>query len=164
MRCEIVASLLHKPKILFLDEPTIGLDVNAKLIIRSLLNKLSQEENTTLFLTSHDMADVEKVCNRVLILDKGSVVMNSSIRDLKRKYLSKKVVTLTTDIEKLHLNLPGIKVLKSENYHFICEIYLEKITIEKVIQTALKMANLKDMTVEDPSMEEIIREIYGFSR
>lgn len=163
MRCEIVASLLHKPKILFLDEPTIGLDVNAKLIIRDLLNKLSQEENTTLFLTSHDMADVEKVCDRVLILDKGSVVMNSSITDLKRTYLRRKVVTLTTDIEHLQLNLPGIKILKSENYHFICEIDLEKITIEKVIQKALEIANLKDMTVEDPSMEEIIREIYGFS-
>lgn len=164
MRCEVVASLLHKPKILFLDEPTIGLDVNAKLIIRNLLNKLSEEEKTTLFLTSHDMADVEQVCDRVLILDNGSIVMNSSIRELKRKYLRKKVVTLITDVEKLQLLIPGINVLESDNYHFVCEIDLEKIAIEKVIQEALKQANLKDVTIEDPSMEEIIREIYGYTK
>lgn len=161
MRCEVVASLLHKPKILFLDEPTIGLDINAKLVIRSLLNKLSEEEGTTLFLTSHDMADVEQVCDHVLILDKGSIVMNSSIRELKRKFVRRKVVTLITDIEKLELKIHGINVLESESYHFVCEIDLEIIPIEKVIQEALKVANLKDMTIEDPSMEEIIRQIYG---
>lgn len=164
MRCEIVASLLHKPKVLFLDEPTIGLDINAKLVIRNLLNKLSAEEGTTLFLTSHDMADVEQVADRVLILDKGSIVMDSSIRELKRKYIRRKVVTLITDVEKLHLHIPGIHVKESENYHFVCEIDLGVIAIEKVIQEALKEANLKDVTIEDPSMEEIIREIYGITR
>lgn len=164
MRCEIVASLLHKPKILFLDEPTIGLDINAKLVIRNLLNKLSDEEGTTLFLTSHDMADIEQVTDRVLILDKGSIVMDSSIKELKRKYVRRKVLTLITDVEKLHLSLPGVKVKDAENYHFACEIDLEKIGIEKVIQETLKQANLKDVTIEDPSMEEIIREIYGLAR
>lgn len=160
MRCEIVASLLHRPKILFLDEPTIGLDVNAKLIIRRLLNKLS-DEGTTLFLTSHDMADIEQVADRVLILDKGAIVRDSSIRELKRKYIRRKVVTLITDVERLHLKIPGLKVLESANYHYVCEIDLNLIAIEKVIQEALKEANLKDVTIEDPSMEEIIREIYG---
>lgn len=163
MRCEIVASLLHKPKILFLDEPTIGLDINAKLMIRNLLNKLSEEEGTTLFLTSHDMADIEQVADRVLILDKGSIVMDSSIKELKRKYIRRKMLTVVTDIEKLHLNLPGIHVIESENYHFMCEIDLEIVSIEEVIQKALKLANLKDVTIEDPSMEEIIREIYGLT-
>jgi ABC-2 type transport system ATP-binding protein len=161
MRCEIVASLIHQPKILFLDEPTIGLDVNAKLAIRNLLNKLSQEEGTTLFLTSHDMADVEQVCDRVLILDKGTILRDSSIKELKRKFVKRKVVTFITDIEKLNLELPGIKVLESENFHYVCEIDIEKIAIEKVIQEALKKSNLKDVTIEDSSMEEIIREIYA---
>jgi ABC-2 type transport system ATP-binding protein len=164
MRCEIVASLLHNPKILFLDEPTIGLDVNAKLIIRNLLNRLSEEEGTTLFLTSHDMADVEQVCDRMLVLDKGTIVMDSSIREMKRKYVKRKVVTLITDVERLQLQLPGLHVLESESYHYTCEIDLAVVSIEKVIQEALKIANLKDITIEDPSMEEIIREIYGHKR
>ena len=164
MRCELVASLLHKPKILFLDEPTIGLDINAKLTIRHLLNKLSEEEKTTLFLTSHDMADIEEVADRVLILDKGTIVMDSSIRDLKRKYVRRKIVTLITDVEKLHLSIPGIKKVESENYHYVCEIDLATVGVEQVLQEALKVANLRDMTIEDPSMEEIIREIYGLTR
>lgn len=86
MRCEIVASLLHKPKILFLDEPTIGLDIHAKLLIRNLLNRLSKEQGTTLFLTSHDTADIEKVCDRVIVLDKGSIIHDSSLTDLKKMY------------------------------------------------------------------------------
>lgn len=164
MRCELVASLLHKPKILFLDEPTIGLDINAKLTIRHLLNKLSEEEKTTLFLTSHDMADIEEVADRVLILDKGTIVMDSSIRDLKRQYVRRKVVTLITDVEKLHLPIPGIQMIESENYHYVCEIDLASVGVEQVLQEALKVANLRDMTIEDPSMEEIIREIYGLTR
>jgi ABC-2 type transport system ATP-binding protein len=86
MRCEIVASLLHEPDILFLDEPTIGLDINAKLKIRSLLNRLSKESGTTLFLTSHDTADIEQVCNRVIVLDKGAIIWDSSLSELKAKY------------------------------------------------------------------------------
>ncbi len=164
MRCEIVASLLHRPKVLFLDEPTIGLDINAKLAIRNLLNKLSVEEGTSLFLTSHDMADVEQVADRVLILDKGSIVMDSSIRELKRKYIRRKVVSFVTDVERLQLKIPGIRLVESSNYQFVCEIDLKVIAIEKVIQEALKIANLKDVTIEDPSMEEIIREIYGLAR
>ena len=159
MRCEIVASLLHQPRILFLDEPTIGLDINARLLIRDLLIKLSQEKGTTLFLTSHDTADIEQVCDRVLILDKGSLVLDSSIREMKKR-IRKKIVTFITDVERLSLPLPGLRVLESSPYHFVCEVDLRAIPIDGVIQAALKKTNLKDISVEDPSMEEIIREIY----
>ena len=160
-RLSIAMSLINNPKILFLDEPTIGLDVNAKLIIRNLLNRLSKEEGTTLFLTSHDMADVEQVCDRMLVLDKGTIAIDSSIKEIKKHYIKKKIVTLTTDVEKLQLDLPGVRTFKSDNFHLVCEIVLDDITIEKVIQEALKRANLKDVTIEDPSMEEIIKQIYS---
>jgi viologen exporter family transport system ATP-binding protein len=159
MRCEIVASLLHQPRILFLDEPTIGLDINARLMIRDLLIKLSEEHGTTLFLTSHDTADIEQVCERVLILDKGALVLDSSIREMKKR-IRKKILSLVTDTEKLSLELPGIEILESLPYHFVCEIDLETLSIEQLIQTALKQTGLKDISIEDPSMEEIIRDIY----
>jgi len=161
MRCELVASLLHKPKILFLDEPTIGLDINAKLMIRGLLNKLSKDQGTTLFLTSHDTADIEQVCDRVIVLDKGSIITDSSLRDLKKTYMKKKVLSLVTDEESLSLNLPGIKVLENGHYHFSCEIDTGVTPIDRVIQEALKLTGLKDVTIEDPSMEEVIRILYG---
>jgi ABC-2 type transport system ATP-binding protein len=159
MRCDIVASLLHQPQILFLDEPTIGLDIHARLKIRDLLIKLSQDHGTTLFLTSHDTADIEQVCERVLILDKGSLILDSSIREMKRR-IKKKKLTLITDEEALTLSLPGMKVLKSAAYQFICEVDLASLTAEKVIQEVVQRTAIKDLTIEDPSMEEIIREIY----
>ena len=161
MRCEIVASLLHNPQILFLDEPTIGLDINAKLKIRYLLNQLSKDHGTTLFLTSHDTADIEQVCDRVLVLDKGRIVLDSSLRELKRKYVKQKILSLTTNEEKLSLQLPGIRILENENYHFVCEVNLATAPIDRVIHEALKLTALKDVTIEDPSMEEIIRALYA---
>jgi ABC-2 type transport system ATP-binding protein len=161
MRCEIVASLLHEPKILFLDEPTIGLDINAKLMIRGLLNKLSKDHGTTLFLTSHDTADIEQVCDRVIVLDKGLIITDSSLRDLKKTYMKKKILTLVTDEEVLSLNLPGMKVLENAHHHFSCEVDIGLTPIDRVIQEALKLTSLKDVTIEDPSMEEVIRLLYG---
>lgn len=163
MRCEIVASLLHKPQILFLDEPTIGLDINAKLMIRDLLNKLSNENGTTLFLTSHDTADIEQVCDRVIILDKGRLIQDSSIKELKKKTLKKKLLTLLTSDEPASLKFPGIKTLELSNHHVTYEVDLSIIPIDRVIQEALKSTSIKDVTIEDPSMEEIIREIYAAS-
>ena len=160
MRCEIVASLLHRPKILFLDEPTIGLDINAKLMIRGLLNKLSRDHGTTLFLTSHDTADIEQVCDRVIVMDKGSIITDSSLKDLKKAYMKKKIVTLATDEESISLTLPGIKVLECTPYHFSCEVDTGLTSIDRVIQEALKSTTLKDVTIEDPSMEEVIRLLY----
>lgn len=161
MRCEIVASLLHNPHILFLDEPTIGLDINAKLMIRGLLNHLSETHGTTLFLTSHDTADIEQVCDRVIVLDQGAIIMDSSLKDLKRAYLKKKTLTLVTDAEYLSLEMPGMKVLQNSQYHFVCEVDLSLTPIDKVIHEALKLTGLKDVTIEDPSMEEVIRILYG---
>lgn len=161
MRCEIVASLLHNPDILFLDEPTIGLDINAKLKIRGLLSTLSKEQGTTLFLTSHDTADIEQVCDRVIVLDRGTIILDSSLKELKRTYLKKKILTLTMNEERLALNIPGIKILENANHHFICEVNLVDTPIDLVIREALKVSSLKDVSIEDPSMEEIIRSVYG---
>lgn len=161
MRCELVASLLHKPKILFLDEPTIGLDVNAKLMIRSLLNRLSKEFGTTLFLTSHDTADIEQVCDRVIVLDQGTIIMDKPLKDLKKTYMRKKILKISANTEQLSLSLPGVKVLENSHFHFVCEIDLAITEIEHIIHEILKLATIKDMTIEDPSMEEVIRFIYG---
>lgn len=160
MRCEIVASLLHQPKILFLDEPTIGLDINAKLMIRSLLNRLSAHHQTTLFLTSHDTADIEQVCDRVLVLDQGALIHDSSLKDLKKTYLKKKTLKLITDEEKLSLDLPGIHIIENAQHHFICDVDLSITPIDRVIHEALKTSTVKDVTIEDPSMEEVIRLLY----
>lgn len=161
MRCEIVASLLHNPQILFLDEPTIGLDISAKLKIREFLSHLSKQHGTTLFLTSHDTADIEHICDRVIVLDKGKILKDCSLRDLKKAYVKKKVVTLTTEEKNLDLSLHGLTILNRGSYSVVCEIDLEKMPIEKLIHETLKLTSLKDVTIEDPSMSEIIQNLYG---
>lgn len=161
MRCEIVASLLHNPEVLFLDEPTIGLDVSAKLKIREFLSHLSKKQGTTLFLTSHDTADIEHICNRVIVLNQGKILKDCSLRELRRAYVKKKIVTLITEEKNLSLSLPGMTILKRNDYALICEINLEMTSIEKLIYETVKLTSLKDVTIEDPSMTEIIQNLYA---
>ena len=87
IRCEIVASLIHKPEILFLDEPTIGLDPVVKENVRSLIKKMNKEYKTTIFLTSHDIGDIEKLCKRVVIVNHGKIIMDDTMNNLKYHYL-----------------------------------------------------------------------------
>ena len=105
MRAEIAASLLHRPRILFLDEPTIGLDVSAKSVIRQLLQRKSDEDGATLLLTSHDTGDIERVCRRVIVIHGGRVVSDGSISELRRGYLAAKRVRLWMERESLSLAL-----------------------------------------------------------
>ncbi|MBE6444713.1 MAG: ATP-binding cassette domain-containing protein [Alphaproteobacteria bacterium] len=145
MRCEIVASLLHKPQILFLDEPTIGLDVTAKEIIRNLIRKQALEEDTTLLLTSHDTDDMEKVCERVIIINKGKIIFDNSITALRDSYLNKKYIEITTD--------SGEKIRK--------EINTDKTSAKQAIDELVQKYHVTDLTIENPPMEEIIKEIYA---
>jgi len=144
MRCEIVASLLHNPKILFLDEPTIGLDVVAKAKIRETLKEMNQREGTTIILTSHDAGDIEDVCNRAIIINHGKIVIDESIAKLKANYLSRKVIIATT---------ARGKVTKYE-------IDTREQPLQKALGDIIKKENPVDLTIEDPSMEEIIKDIY----
>ena len=98
IRCEIAASLIHRPKVLFLDEPTIGLDPVVKENIRSLIRQMNREENTTIFLTSHDVGDIEKLCRRIIIVNDGQIVLDDSMEKLKAHYLQKKGVEEAFDI------------------------------------------------------------------
>src|SRR5262252_179160 len=116
MRCEVVASLLHSPRLLFLDEPTIGLDVSAKAMIRELLSTESDREHVTLLLTSHDTGDMERVCSRAIVINHGRLLWDGPIAALRRSYLKSKRVTLWSDAERLELSLPGVRVLSSGSF------------------------------------------------
>jgi ABC-2 type transport system ATP-binding protein len=130
-------------------------------MIRGLLNKLSKDYGTTLFLTSHDTADIEQVCNRVIVLDKGAIITDSSIRELKKIYSKKKILTLSVEKKYLSFNIPGIKIIDTAPYHYVYEIDTDIMPIDRVIQETLQLTNLKDITIEDLPMEEIIRILYS---
>lgn len=159
IRCEIVGSLIHNPEVLFLDEPTIGLDPVVKENIRDLIKKMNKNLNTTIFLTSHDVGDIEKLCKRIIIVNNGKIVMDDSMDNLKYNYLNKKIIEVKLK-EKVNLeSIDGITVLKSKNYNLKLEID----TIKKNIGDVIKLLNsdkIIDINISNKPLEEIISDIY----
>lgn len=159
MKCEMIASLLHNPKMLFFDEPTIGLDPIAKETLRKLIKKINKELGTTIFFTSHDVGDIEEVCKRVIIINNGKIVLDDSMRNLKYHYLNKKIVEVNL---KKHVKIEekeGIKVLKSKDNLFKIEVDMNKSTMDDLLGL-FKADELQDITISSTPLEEIIKEIY----
>jgi len=161
MRCEIVASLLHDPQIVFLDEPTIGLDVTAKATIRDVLREQSRRDGKTLLFTSHDTGDMESVCDRVIIIHQGRVLIDQSLPELRRAHLRRKLLTLQTAEAEVVVDLPGTRVVSREPHRVQIEVDLDRVPVEQVVQHVMGRARLRDLTVNDPPMEEVIRALYG---
>jgi ABC-type uncharacterized transport system, ATPase component len=159
IRCEIVASLIHEPKVLFLDEPTIGLDPVVKENIRTLIKRMNKEYKTTVVLTSHDVSDIEKLCKRVIIINNGSLVLDDSMENLKYHYLNKKIVEakMKEQINLKHEN--GITILKDKGYNLKIEVD----TKTRSVADALKLLNpdnIVDINISNMPLEEIISNIY----
>lgn len=159
IRCEIVASLIHKPKVLFLDEPTIGLDPVVKENIRKLLKKMNKEYHTTIFLTSHDISDIEKLCKRVIIINDGQIVMDDSMSNLKYHYLDKKVIEARLTKKVNFKDCKGIKVLKQKDNSFKIEIDTKQTDLSNVLKF-MNPENILDINISNTPLEEIISQIY----
>jgi ABC-2 type transport system ATP-binding protein len=164
MRCEIVASLLHAPQLLFLDEPTIGLDITAKAAIRDFIRDHAREEGQTVLLTSHDTRDIELVCDRVIVISEGRIVVDQPTEQLRRQFLARKVVTLQSVAHAIVLDLPGVARRPSEAHTSIFEVDTRVARVDQVIELALAQGGIEDVTIEDPPMEEVVREIYASAR
>jgi len=163
IRCEIAASLLHKPEILFLDEPTIGLDVIAKQIIRDLIRRINEEDHTTIFLTSHDAGDIEKLCRRAIVINHGKIVWDDTIKTMKYSFLRRKVIDLKLE-SPLDLASEGVEILKAKGYSAKIEVDLSKVELDEVIGRIMRNNKVADITISNPPMEEIISMIYRGER
>jgi ABC-2 type transport system ATP-binding protein len=161
MRCEIAASLLHAPQLLFLDEPTIGLDVSAKAAIRELLRAESDRQAVTLLLTSHDTGDIERVCERVIVIHRGRLLWDGTLAALRRSYLTSKRVTLWTEAERLDVALPGVRVIGSHAYRTELEVDAEVTSLGSVVDAAMRQSAIRDLTVEDAPLDVVIRAMYA---
>jgi ABC-2 type transport system ATP-binding protein len=161
MRCEIAASLLHSPRLLFLDEPTIGLDVSAKAVIRGLLRTQSEIRGVTLLLASHDTGDIEQVCERVVVIHRGRIVWDGPIAGLRRTYLTTKRITIWSEAERLEVSLPGVRLLSSAAYHTELEVDLSVSSIGQVVDAAIRQAPVRDLGVDDPPLDAVIQKLYA---
>jgi ABC-2 type transport system ATP-binding protein len=160
MRGELTAALLHEPDVLFLDEPTIGLDVVAKARVREFLTTVNRERGVTVLLTTHDLDDIERLCSRLLILDHGSVIYDGGLEELKHRYGPER--TLVVDLEEPAppLEVPGARVVRVEGARQWLAVRREETSASAVTAEVARRARLVDLAVEEPDIEEIVRRIY----
>lgn len=160
MRCEIVASILHKPEVLFLDEPTIGLDIVAKQKIRELILELNKKENLTILLTSHDTQDIERLCKRIIIINHGQLVYDNSLEKLEKSFLKNKIVSIKFTSEFKGLSMNGLKTLKSDKYSADFEVNTSLVSIQKFMDELIRKYEIADMDISGTPIEEVITKIY----
>lgn len=162
---DILAAFLHNPKIVFLDEPTIGLDVSMKAKIRTLIHALNKEKNTTVILTTHDMGDVDALCQRIVIIDKGKMLYDNDIEHLKNFFGSYRTLKIRIEgdlkqlAEKIDKELPDFKVSADDEWISIL-VDEEKSKVMEVLTLLQKSYDIRDMQLEEISTEEVIKKIY----
>jgi len=161
MRAEIAASLLHSPDVLFLDEPTIGLDVVARQELRDLVREWNRDSGLTVFLTSHDAGDIEHVAKRVIVVNHGRVMLDDKVSTVRRRYLGEKIISAKFSEEPLDFHLAGVTVLKRSGYATKLQVDTTRVSIDAVTSAILKAGTVADITIEDPPLEEIIAHIYS---
>tara|TARA_A100001015_G_scaffold241313_1_gene275366 strand:+ start:7797 stop:8777 length:981 start_codon:yes stop_codon:yes gene_type:complete len=160
MRCEITASLLHNPKILFLDEPTIGLDLLSKSRVRELLLKCSVESGTTLFLTSHDTSDIETVCDRVILVNNGEIVFDLPSSQLNKRFHRTKKIRIHTKESVVWKPTPGLNLKENKGLFYTFSVDEDAMSVQKAIQLLYDSFLIHDISIETPSLEETIKTLY----
>jgi ABC-2 type transport system ATP-binding protein len=163
MRCELVASLLHKPGILLLDEPTIGLDVIAKQQVRKVLKQLNEQEGTTIVLTSHDAGDIEMLAHRTVIINYGTVVFDDSTENLKKRFITTKIVEFVLD-EPFNVSWPYGTVIEKTPISIKVAVDVQNNAIADVMSFAMQHGKISDINIYDQPLEEIIAAIYRMSK
>jgi len=155
---------LHQPSVLFLDEPTIGLDVTAKALLRDHLNALAREFETTILLTSHDTDDIERICERVILIDHGSKLLDSSLAELRRDYTRFKTLVLATDEERPLFQRAGVGVIEQAPHRLVLNVDVSEVALEQVVSECLSSFKLQDISIENMPLEEVIKAIYARRR
>lgn len=159
MRCEMVASLIHNPKVLFFDEPTIGLDPIAKDTLRSLIKKINKELKTTILFTSHDVGDIEEVCKRVIIINDGKIVLDDSMKNLKYHYMNKKIIQVKLNKEVKIKEKDGINIIKAMNNAYEIEVDMDKSSVDELLNL-FNSEDILDISISSTPLEDIIKTIY----
>lgn len=161
MRGEIAAALLHEPPVLFLDEPTIGLDLVSKEAVRAFLVSVNRDRGTTVLLTTHDLVDVERLCDRLLIIDHGKVIEDSTVDEIKERHGDER--TLVVDLEEPGppLVIAGAEVVKVEGPRQWLRFRRAERTAAALLDEVATIARVRDISLEEPAIEDIVRRIYS---
>jgi ABC-2 type transport system ATP-binding protein len=160
IRGELTAALLHDPEIVFLDEPTIGLDLVARQRVRELLLRANRDRGVTVLLASHDLVDIERLCSRILIIDHGRLVYDGNVERLKARYGTER--TLVVDLEELAppLQIEGARVVKVDGPRQWIAFEGARMSAARLTAAIAERAPIRDLTIEEPDIEDVVRRIY----
>ncbi|MBE6049247.1 MAG: ATP-binding cassette domain-containing protein [Clostridium sp.] len=167
MRADLIASLLHSPKVLFLDEPTIGLDILVKDKIRKALKEINKETDTTVLLTTHDLDDIEEICNKIIVIDKGKKIFDGELSQLKKTYgKERKIIvdikdSVKVDFSKIeNINEKFISQDRDEKGKLVISVNNEYINLPVLMNYMFNNYEIKDFTILEPQLENIVKKIY----
>jgi ABC-2 type transport system ATP-binding protein len=166
MRCELAASLLHNPQIVFLDEPTIGLDIVVKTEIREFLKSMNKRYGTTILLTTHDLQDIEALCSRVIMLDDGNIIYDDGLEELKDKWGKGKEVIVqfpsAVSLERLVALTEGLQVKWEQENAMTAKVWIpsQKANVSEVLARIVGQLEILDIKIVETNTDDIVREIY----
>ena len=159
MRCELAASLLHDPKILFLDEPTIGLDAVSKVAVRDFIRRINAERKTTVILTTHDMQDIEAIAERILLIGRGRILLDGSLAELQKRHSRMKRIAVDY-ADGRFLPLPGLTLQSGEAGRAVFTADMDALSVSEAIAHLAKEANITDISVSGATAEELVLSLY----
>lgn len=160
MRCELAAALLHRPVVLFLDEPTIGLDPLAKASVRDLIRQVNTEERVTIFLTSHDAGDVERVCRRAVLIDRGHLILDLPVEALHRVIPERRRIVVHLASPWRGIAVGGVHVQQLSPHSVTLEVGPGDASVDTVVAELLRHHMIEDLRIEAPPLEDVIAELY----
>ena len=160
MRCEIAASLLHKPKILFLDEPTIGLDAVSKVQVRKFIKEINKKEKVTIILTSHDMSDIEALTNRVIVIGHGKKLYDGTLNGIKKKFSNKKRLEILFNKLNKVPKLKDVEIIEKKEHKIVLDVDINKNSISGIIEKFTGLCEIEDVNVINEDIDNIIVKLY----
>lgn len=161
MRGEIAAAMLHDPDILFLDEPTIGLDIVAKKQMRNFIQRINQKRQVTIILTTHDMKDIENLCNRIILINGGKIILDMPLAEVKEKFNTTHDIKITFATHPMDLiEENGCEVIKQGDMDYLFRIQKDKIKVNEFVSSCMARYDIQDISIQGTDIEEIIRQLY----
>ena len=161
MRCEIASALLHNPKILFLDEPTIGLDAVSKLSLRKCIKQINEKTNVTIILTTHDMQDIEALTERIILIGKGKILYDGSLDEIKNKYNKNRKMNIKFKYTEQKIDLPNAKILDQTEESASIILKHNDESIPDILNKLTSQVEVVDMNIEEMSTDDIIAKLYN---
>jgi len=161
MRCDLAAALLHRPRILYLDEPTIGLDAVSKLAVRDFVRTLNRERGATVILTTHDMDDIEALCRRVIVINEGRIFLDGTLGELRCRVTRERRLIVDLETEGDQVRDEDAEVIRQEGHRVWLRFDPERVAAAEVIARVTARHAIRDLYVENPPIEEVVARLYG---